>query len=374
MRQSNSQSPLKRGNNHLVIIGIDQYTHVAKLDNAVRDAQSVRDVLLEKYCFEPPFLHEFYNEQATRKALINGLKSLIQPIQAEDSLIIYFSGHGHYDEEIEEGYLIPVKAEMEEIDTYISYDFLQKVIKKIKARHVLLIVDSCYSGAIIERNRNMKPKERLEARKSRWLIASGRNEVVKDGPPGGNSPFAKQLLQELRAYQGDGLRTMSLAERLVGEVSYQVAQTPVGVPLGDFGDKGGEFIFYLKESDDAENAWRTIEQSKQITDFEDFLNRFGIRHVVAQQAIQRIKELEEEEEKVWKACTQPIFSKSKTYLKRKNNYSTLKIWNQVPRFQGRIYYAIYFLLKSPVEFHLPFKKNSPQGTLQTPTGNISLNV
>ncbi|MFK7969188.1 MAG: caspase domain-containing protein [Bacteroidia bacterium] len=240
-----ASSTLKRGINHLFVVGINHYDGVAKLSNAVRDAQTFRDVLVSRYGFDPAYVMEMYDKAATRTSIMQRLRELAGKVKPEDSVLIYFSGHGHYDTTLEEGYWVPVEATYDVIDDYISYSFLQKVVKAAAARHVLMIVDSCYSGAVLVRERDAR-KERLERDPSRWLIASGRNEVVPDGVAGKHSPFAEELIHLLNSYSDSGLSTMGLINRLTENVSYNSFQTPIGQPLFNVGHKGGQFIFYPK--------------------------------------------------------------------------------------------------------------------------------
>jgi hypothetical protein len=244
--RSGPDAPRKGGINHLFIVGIDNYSSVAKLNNAVRDAHAVRDVLLEYYEFDKSRLTELYNEQATRQNIMQALRKMASELKDEDNVILYFSGHGHYDTVLDEGYWVPVGASYDIIDDYISYSFIQKVVKAAQARHILLIVDSCYSGAVLVRERDAV-KDRLERDPSRWLIASGRNEVVPDGRVGEHSPFAEELIYLLKNYNQSSLSTMQLVDRLTSNVIYNSRQTPIGQPLFDVGHRGGQFFFHPKK-------------------------------------------------------------------------------------------------------------------------------
>jgi hypothetical protein len=248
LRMPKENSSLKRGVNHLFVVGINAYQQLAKLENAVRDAQAFRDVLLERYRFEADHVYELYDAEAKRRNIMTSLREMIDRLKAEDSLIIYFSGHGHYDEKLEQGYWVPVDATYQFVDDYISYAFLMDIAKAIPARHLLFVIDSCYSGAILVRERN-NAKARLERDPSRWIIASGRNEVVKDGVKGGNSPFATELLDLLRNYDDQAMTTQMLIARLVENVTYNATQTPIGQALFGVGHKGGQFIFYPKKGE-----------------------------------------------------------------------------------------------------------------------------
>ncbi|MEM6347638.1 MAG: LamG-like jellyroll fold domain-containing protein [Bacteroidota bacterium] len=266
---SNEDSYQVLGENHLFVIGINTYERVAKLANARKDATDFVALLEEQYQFEKSRITELYDEAATRRNIINRFRQQIGKLKEHDNLIIFFSGHGHYDQVLKEGFWVPVDAEYEAIDTYISYDFLLKVAKAAdKARHVLFIVDSCYSGAVLVRGRDTHLK-RLEKDASRWIIASGRNEVVPDGLAGENSPFAKELLSVLKESAGQGIHTLRLIDRLTENVSWNSSQTPIGQPLHGVGHKGGQFVFRPRR-DEAQD-WAIAQKAQTVAAYQHYL-------------------------------------------------------------------------------------------------------
>ena len=247
--RESTKSPLKR-RNYLLAIGIDNYEHVGKLSNAVRDAQQVIHTLTDHYQFDPDQVYTLFNEAATEDGIIAIFKKIRPQLRPTDNLLIYFSGHGHYEADIDEGYWVPVDARYGRTNDYISYSFLLKVIKSFEVHHLMLLVDSCYSGAIFVSERSMGAGRtdfsRLDKDPSRWVMASGRNEVVPDGVSGGNSPFARELIDTLGRYKNEGIRMSTLVNKVVTATIHNSVQTPLGRPIFGVGDKGGEFIFYPK--------------------------------------------------------------------------------------------------------------------------------
>ncbi len=250
--------------NYLLVIGIDKYLHLGQLQNAVNDAQSFKDLLLARYQFEPENVRELCDEQASRRAIIQVFRKLVEEVKHEDNVLVYFSGHGHYDRVYEEAYWLPVDAEFEAETDYLSYGYLVTVIKALKARHVVFIVDSCYSGAALVRERDLAT-ERVEKDPSRWLIASGRNEVVPDGIAGGHSPFSDKLLDILNRYANEGIRLGSLADKLTSAVINNSPQTPIGRPLYGTGDQGGEFVFHPRRKKETDLEVHSWEKEKPIS-------------------------------------------------------------------------------------------------------------
>jgi formylglycine-generating enzyme required for sulfatase activity/flagellar biosynthesis GTPase FlhF len=266
-------SSLKRGANHLLVVGINAYDRLQKLDNAVRDAQAFRDVLLKRYRFEADYVYELYDAEANRRNILREMRGLVSKLKADDSVIIYFSGHGHYDPVFGEGYWVPVDATFEVVDDYIPYTFLQQMARAIPARHLLMIADSCYSGAVLVREKDTV-KERFERDPSRWMIASGRNEVVPDNGivDRNHSPFASELLDLLRNYSEEGLTTQMLIARLTENVSYNSKQAPIGQALQNVGHKGGQFIFYPRKNEKGD--WAKAKETHTTLAYRQFLKSY----------------------------------------------------------------------------------------------------
>lgn len=242
-----------RGKNYLLVIGIDQYLHFPHLNNAVRDAQTFATLLQERFQFDGQHTETLFNENATERQLLFKLRDMARLVTPEDSLVIYFSGHGEYDPILDEGYWIPVDAGAGAMEDYIPNSKIHKVLGAIKSRHTFLIIDSCFSGSLFMQYRSATGADRLEALPSRWGLTSGRNEVVPDGPVGEHSPFADSLLNQLRLSAGD-LGVGELCQRVVESVAARSQQIPRGEPLRVEGHEGGQFFFRLKQSHSATDA------------------------------------------------------------------------------------------------------------------------
>ena len=250
-RKENPRDHLPKGNNHLLIIGIDDYNHCAKLSNAVSDAKNFAQLMLDKFQFEKDYLVTLFDDKATETNIIHQLRNMAEKVQKTDNLIVYYSGHGHFDELLGEGYWIPVNAAYGQEADYISYSHIMKVIKAIPSHHTLFIVDSCYSGSLFVQTRDNRSLDRFERDPSRWMLASGRNEVVPDGVVGEGSPFAKELLNTLDRYAGEGIKITTLIDKVSTSTVHNSAQTPIGRPLYGVGDQGGEFVFHPKHPQEA---------------------------------------------------------------------------------------------------------------------------
>jgi hypothetical protein len=241
-----SRSYRPKGENYLLVIGIDDYQYAPKLYNAVKDARDVSKILFDHYQFEAKNSIELYNAQATQSEIIRQFRELANKTGEDDNLLIYFSGHGEYDPIIDTGYWIPVDGKLGEIGTFIDFHLITRFVKVIKTHHTFIIADSCYSGTLFTDRSAAQVLDHLESIPSRWLLTAGRNEVVSDGKPGDNSPFADAILYRLRHNQEPRLRVSDFCNLIITDVRSNARQLPRGDTLRDVGHRGGEFMFRLK--------------------------------------------------------------------------------------------------------------------------------
>ena len=234
-----------KAKNFLLVIGINDYQHWPRLNNAVNDASDITRVLMSDYQFDFENVIMLKNEQATRNNIYNSLRSLIEKITPRDNLMLYFSGHGYYDDLLNEGYWIPVEAETNSIGDYLPNSSLLKIIENINSQHTFLVADACFSGSLFSSS-TRGYIDNVEQYKSRWGLASGRLEVVSDGELGENSPFASHFIEFLETNQEPRFAVSELVQYVKVKTAEETDQTPIGNPLKSLGDEGGEFIFYRK--------------------------------------------------------------------------------------------------------------------------------
>lgn len=235
-----------KAKNFLFVVGINDYEHWPKLNNAVKDATDVTSILMGQYNFSFENVIMLKNEQATRANIYKSLRSLIEQISPQDNLVIYYSGHGHYDELLNEGYWVPVDGKLKSSGDYLSNSDLLKIIGTIDSQHTFLVADACFSGSLFSDSKRGYA-ENVEKFKSRWGLASGRLEVVSDGSLNENSPFTSTVIDFLKTNEKDKFAVSELIQYVKVKVAEKADQTPLGNPLKGAGDEGGEFVFYKKK-------------------------------------------------------------------------------------------------------------------------------
>ena len=120
----------------------------------------------------------------------------------------------------------------------------------INAKHVMVIADSCYSGALVrsaparlETNaERVAELRRLASKRSRTALVSGGLEPVYDGGGDGHSVFTRTLLTTLRESDEviDGHALFSAVRR---PVVVNAQQTPQYSDIRFAGHEGGDFLF-----------------------------------------------------------------------------------------------------------------------------------
>jgi peptidoglycan/xylan/chitin deacetylase (PgdA/CDA1 family)/TolA-binding protein len=242
------------------IIAIDDYATWPQLRYAAHDALGLKDVLIQKYNFKPDHIFTLLNEEASRRNILSLLgDKLADPnlVQRQDRVLVFYAGHGATRKLAsgrELGYIIPVDADLSNYEgSAIPMTNFQDISEAIPAKHVLFLMDSCYSGLGLTRGGSLlfsqnylNEMARREARQ--MLTAGGADQQVADSGPNGYSVFAWILLRGLdgRAdLNGDGVITATeLAAYVAPAVSALSHQTPAFGSLP--GSEGGDFIFDLK--------------------------------------------------------------------------------------------------------------------------------
>ena len=231
-----------------------------KLQYAAHDAQGVKDLLIQKYNFKPDHVFTLLNGEATREKILSLLGDKFgdpSMVQKEDRVLVFFAGHGATRKLAsgrELGYIIPVDADLTDFEgTAISMTNFQDISEAIPAKHVLFVMDSCYSGLALTRGGRVLPSQNylneISRREARQMFtAGGADQQVADNGPNGHSIFTWTVLQGLdgRAdLNGDGVITATeLAAYVAPAVSALSHQTPA---FGNMpGTEGGDFIFNLK--------------------------------------------------------------------------------------------------------------------------------
>ena len=232
---------LDYGDYYALVIGNNRYQNLRDLRSAVNDAKAISSLLEIDYGFNVELL-----ENATRKDILQSLKRLRETARAKDNVLIYYAGHGSLDQAADEGYWLPVDAERDDDSNWILTDRVTSQVKAMKAKHVMVVADSCFSGTI---TRAIKIEQRtpewlseIVKKKARTALTSGGLEPVLDTGSGNHSAFAHAFISLLEENNGV-LDASQLFSQLRPKVMVNSTQTPQYGKIHMAGDDGGDFLF-----------------------------------------------------------------------------------------------------------------------------------
>jgi hypothetical protein len=249
---------VKLGRYYAVVIGNNTYNDsgYAALKSAASDATAVANVLRDRYGYQTNVLLN-----ASRLEMLSALNDMREKLGANDNLLIYYAGHGEMDA-AGKGYWVPSDGVAGNSKTWVSNAQISDMLNAMPAKHVLTVVDSCYSGTMTSASSPSFDPGSMSADKwntwvktmangrSRTALTSGGLQPVPDVGAGNHSYFARAFINAL---QDNG--KLLEAGRLYRTVSTQVALTSVKAPLPQnpryapirfAGHESGEFFFLPK--------------------------------------------------------------------------------------------------------------------------------
>ena len=246
------------GNQWLFVIGIDSYVNFPRLNTSVNDAKAVKEILLKRYHFDEYHIIELYDEEATRRNILGKLRYLTRRVGPEDSVIIFYSGHGGLGPSKREGSWIPVEGDTEDHSSWVSnkdiYNYLK--IDAIQAKHVLLITDSCFSGDYFRSYKGKMARvtddvvKQAYKQRSRQVITSGGLKPVVEEGMSDTSIFTRFLIKGLKDNKKPFLIPSELFKGIKVGLEKNSNQVPGFGTLKDKGgQKGGELVFFLNRAE-----------------------------------------------------------------------------------------------------------------------------
>ncbi len=262
------QSPLfSFGKYHALLIGNNEYRHLPKLETAVNDAQTLAEILRDRYGFETTVLLN-----ATRFEIYTALDSFRKKVTEKENFLLYYAGHGELDRKNRRGYWLPVDATPESYVNAIPNYTITDILNNMSARQAMVIADTCYSGiltrsVVSEKRGGMSDEKRLEwlktlaKERSRTVLSSGGLKPVLDIGSGGHSVFAGALVEILSGNK-DILEASRLHKQVGVLVSYAstelgLQQVPQYAASIHAGHESGDFLFV---PENAENPFRASLQ------------------------------------------------------------------------------------------------------------------
>ncbi len=252
--QKKEPEPEGMGKFYAILIAEKDYIDpkFSDLKFPVRDANKLRDVLINNYTFEEKNVDTLYNR--SREDILQTIIARCKSLGKNDNLLIFYAGHGDTTLDIKgepKGYLIPITALSDQVSYYINPNDINDAVYNSNAKHILILLDACYSGTFTrEAGHDIDGDVLLQWKtKSRKVMTSGNLSPVPD-----KSAFIEYLTEFLLKNEKEFLSTKDIWPFVDSHVRAQLKNIenakyydPQYAPLIVAGDLGGSFIFQLKK-------------------------------------------------------------------------------------------------------------------------------
>ncbi len=242
---------------YALLIGNGNYRYWKKLPGPTKDVDEVA-AQLKKIGFSTE-VHKDLTKEEFEKIFSKFVATKGQEKDAQ--ILIYYAGHGHSEKDITGqylGYLAMVDTphpDMDKAGFYaksIPIEWVARQAKIMKAKHVLFMFDSCFSGTVLKLTR----APRRYKTPITWLIANPVREFITAGAADETVPdrsyFKMVFLDVLQGKEPeivkDGYLTgTELAAILANKVPYYYPyQHPQFGKIKDPALDKGDFVFVLK--------------------------------------------------------------------------------------------------------------------------------
>lgn len=234
-----------------MVIGINNYQKWPKLEFALADARSMAAMLKQRGFDEITML---LDGEATQQKILGMLgDELAKRTQPNDRVVIFFAGHGQTEDLAnggKMGYIIPFEGELDNYySTAISMSQLQQLSDRLRAKHILYVMDACFSGLLLRLRgdgpevSNFSTQTTVPARQV--LTAGGEGERAMEME--GHGIFTRMLLEGLQDTaadaNGDGHITASELYKFVTSRVSGASRNTQNPSFGRLGIGHGEFNF-----------------------------------------------------------------------------------------------------------------------------------
>jgi len=204
--------PPAAGTKRALLIGINRYQVLPTLNGSLNDVETMRQVLTTRWGFHAPHITLLTDQAATRAGILAALERLVQETGPSDVVYIHYSGHGSQVEDVNgdetddhlDETLVPHDGRTPAVPD-ITDDELDAIVSRLKARSILIVLDSCHSGTATRsldiRTRSVPKDTRTELYRpsgvhtrqvvpvaaARYVLMTGAaaNQEALDGPVGG---------------------------------------------------------------------------------------------------------------------------------------------------------------------------------------------
>lgn len=145
--------PADTGVKRALLIGINKYKGVPKLQGSLNDIATMKQVLMTRWGFNERHITMLTDEAATRAGMLAALEDLVREAGTHDTVYVHYSGHGSQvpdtngdekDDGLDET-LVPQDGRTGDVRD-ITDDELDALFARLRSKTALIVLDSCHSG------------------------------------------------------------------------------------------------------------------------------------------------------------------------------------------------------------------------------------
>lgn len=232
--------------NYALLIAVEEYADpsLVSLSEPIKDAARLKEVLVSQYTFDPSDVTVLLNP--TFEEIHVAFEVLTKKVTSLDNLLIFYAGHGYFDEATNIGYWLPADAENKNRAKWFRNSSLVENIGAINSRHTLLIADACFSGGIFKTRSAINNADldiaNMMKRSSRKALTSGSLTTVPD-----KSVFMKYLLKTLQENENKYLSTEDIYDEVRISMRNNASTKPQYGEIQNVGDEGGTFVLIKRD-------------------------------------------------------------------------------------------------------------------------------
>jgi hypothetical protein len=141
------------GTKRALLIGINKYRTVPKLQGSLNDIDTMKQILITRWGFPEDHIRLLTDEQATRAGILAALNQFVSETWPQDTVYIHYSGHGSQvadlngdepDDHLDET-LVPQDGRTGTVPD-ITDDELEAIFTRLPTARAFIVLDSCHSG------------------------------------------------------------------------------------------------------------------------------------------------------------------------------------------------------------------------------------
>ncbi len=138
-------------NRYALVVGVGQFKNgINPLQFSVKDARSFSDFLVNRAGFPSNGVYFLADQNATRDNVVRYLSAIRNSAQEDDLVVVYMSSHGTPPDKFGGVYIVTYDTEVSPRErvwqTAVAETVLKDFVENLKARRLVMILDTCYSN------------------------------------------------------------------------------------------------------------------------------------------------------------------------------------------------------------------------------------